>query len=600
MVERYQMSEKYVGYGQGNGGQIKVEVELSDSKISNVKVLDASQESKGISDPALKEVPAEIVKNQSYNVDAVSGASHTSNGIKDAVKNALEQAGIADDFSKEVHNKVVANKVGQNKFIDPNSIDWKRTDDVVVIGDGAAGLSAAIEAAYRDASVTVIEYTANHLSSDTALSGGVYYSGCTSMQRKVGIEDSKKEWRKYIDAVSDGYADSDMMDVWQDEAPKNFDWLVDLGVDFPEKLMYMSGNELALKDVTKPVPRGYITKQQSGSAIADALYKRAKELKVNFEFSTTAEKLYTDKDGRVVGVATNKGNFRARKGVVVASAGFSRNKEWIRSFKPELASGGSFGSARQQGDGIRMGMDIGANIANMWITQADTIGTKTSDTMYPCMVIAIWKLPCIFVSADGKRHMPEDMYYEYQAKEIAKQPGGFVWSIWDQSITDKGGQTITVPACSDGCEREIKEGYFKKADTIEELAKLIDIEPKTLKATVDHYNEMMRNGKDTDQGRQTGLGEVIKAPFYAAKTVPAACDTAGGLTINTNSQVLNLWKKPIAGLYAAGSTTSGWRGKIYQGSGTAISTAICFGRIAGRNIVKENTVDTITGASQSN
>lgn len=589
---------KYEGTGQGNGGQIKVEVELMDSKIKDVKILDHSGETPGISDPALKIIPENIVKYQSYNIDAVTGASHTSNGIKDAVKDAINKSNIKDIFNREIHTRKEVKQTDNNKFVDPNSIDWKRTDDVVVIGDGAAGLSAAIESANAGASTTVIEYTANVVSSDTALSGGVYYSGCTSMQRENGIEDSKKEWRKYIDAVADGYADSDMMDVWQDEAPKNFDWLRSLGVEFPKDLMYMSGNELAMADVTKPVPRGYITKEQSGSAISKALYKRALELNVNFEFSTTAEKLFTDKNGRVIGVATNKGNFRAAKGVVIASAGFSRNKEWIKSFKPDLATGGSFGSARQQGDGIRMGMDIGANIANMWITQADTIGTRVSDTMWPCMVIAIWKLPCIFVSADGKRHMPEDMYYEYQCKEVAKQPGGFVWSIWDQSITDKGGQTITVPACSDGCEREIKEGYFKKADTIEELAEKIDVDPKTLKETVDHYNEMMRAGKDTEQGRKTGLGEVIKAPFYAAKTVPATCDTAGGLTINTKSQVLDLWKKPIPGLYAAGSTTSGWRGKIYQGSGTAISTAICFGRIAGRNIAKEQTVDTTTGASK--
>lgn len=574
----------YEGQGEGNGGVIKVKVEIKNNSISSVNI-DNNDETSGVSDPAINQMPKRIVQNQSYNVDVVTGASKTSDGIKSAVHKAILKAGGDEStFANIIHEEnVQSTKISNNKNVDINKIDWKSTSDVVIIGDGAAGLSAAIEAAQNGAKVNVIEYTANHLSSNTALSGGVYYSGCTSIQRDAGIEDSMIEWRKYIDAVSDGYANKNMMDVWQKEAPKNLDWLLKLGVTFPEKLMYMSGNELSMSAVTKPVPRGYVTSRQSGSEISDVLYNESKKLNVKFNFSTTAEKLFTDKSGRVIGVETNKGNYKALKGVIVASAGFSRNKEWIKSFKPELTSGGSFGSARQQGDGIRMGMDLGANIANMWITQADTIGTQISKDMWPCMVIAIWKLPCIFVSSDGKRHMPEDMYYEYQAKEIAKQKDGFVWSIWDQSVTDMGGQTITVPAASEGCKKEISDGYFKKADTIEELAKLINIDAITLRETVDHYNKMMRNKKDDDFDRETGLGEVCKAPFYAAKTVPAVCDTAGGLNINTKSEVLDLWKKPIEGLYAAGSTTSGWRGKIYQGSGTAISTAICFGRIAGRN-----------------
>lgn len=579
----------YEGVGQGNSGEIRVRVEIKDQQIRSIDILDHN-ETKGVSDPIMEGIPKSIIKHQTYNVDAITGATITSNGIKEAVKNALEKVeGKTSVFDKEVKQEEKIENVHKQesmKFIDPNTVDWETESDVVIIGAGAAGLSAAIEAAENDASVTVIEFSANHLSSNTALCGGVYYAGDTSLQKEAGIKDSKEEWRKYIDAISGGFEDEKMMDIWVEKAADNLDWLIELGVDFPLDLMYMSGNELELAHITNPVPRGYVTKEQSGSSISDALYKRAVELNVSFHFNTIADKLITDPTGKVIGVLTNKGSFKANKGIVMATAGFSRNKEWMKSFKPDLAGGGSFGSARQQGDGIRMGMDLGANIANMWITQADTIGTQTSENMWPCMVIAIWKLPCIFVSSDGRRHMREDMYYELQSKEIAKQDGGFVWSIWDQSITDMGGQTITVPAASEGCKREVEQGYFKKADTIEELAAQIDIDPTILRETVDHYNEMMRNGEDTEWGRKTGLGEVIKAPFYAAKTVPATCDTAGGLTINQQAEVLDVWNNPIPGLYAAGSTTAGWRGEIYQGSGTAISIAVTFGRIAGENVAK--------------
>ncbi|MDO4548102.1 MAG: FAD-dependent oxidoreductase [Clostridia bacterium] len=459
--------------------------------------------------------------------------------------------------------------------------------DVVVVGAGGAGMSAAFEAANAGASVLVLEHEPGILQSNTALCGGVVMGCLSSVQKAAGVEDDVDEFRKYLSAVGEGYEDPDMMDVWARESGGTVDWLIEQGVNFPTEKLYMSGNEPNYEHITKAVPRGCITAEDSGSSICQALYDRTVEMGVEYRFNVTASRLITDPDGRVVGVLTNKGIYRGNKAVILCTAGFSRNQQWIKSFKPDLATGGSFGSSYQQGDGIKMGMAVGAQIGNMWITQADTIGTQLTEEMCPCMVIAIWKLPCIFVSQDGRRHMAEDLYYEYQCGEIAAQEGGYVWSIWDQSITDMGSSVITVPACSDGCEDEIANGTIFRADTIAELAVQLNIDPAVLEETVNHYNEMMRNGVDEDFGRASGLGEVVKAPFYAAKTVPATCDTAGGLITNTDGQVKNQWGDIIPGLYAAGSTTSGWRGKLYPGSGTAVSVAVTFGRRAGRLAASE-------------
>lgn len=152
------------------------------------------------------------------------------------------------------------------------------------------------------------------------------------------------------------------------------------------------------------------------------------------------------------------------------------------------------------------------------------------------------------------------MYYELLSKEIAKQEGG--------------------------CVREVEQGCFKKAGTIKELANQLGVDAQVLEETVNNYNKMMRSGEDAEWGRKTGLGVVIKTPFYAVKTVPATCDTEGGLTINQPAEVLDVWKQPITGLYAAGSTTAGWRGEIYQGSGTAISIAVTFERLAGEEFLR--------------
>lgn len=459
--------------------------------------------------------------------------------------------------------------------------------DVIVVGAGGAGMAAAYEAKNAGASVLVIEHEPGVLQSNTALCGGVVMGCCSSVQKAANIEDDPAEFRKYLSAVGAGYEDPDIMDVWAEESGQTVDWLISLGVDFPVEKLYMSGNEPDYEHITKAVPRGCTTAQDSGAPISQALYVHTSEMGVEYLFQTTAQRLITDPDGRVTGVITDKGIYRANKAVILCTAGFSRNQEWIRSFKPDLATGGSFGSSYQQGDGIKMGMGVGAKIGNMWITQADTIGTQLTEEMCPCMVIAIWKLPCIFVSQDGKRHMAEDLYYEYQCGEIAAQEGGYVWSIWDQTITDMGSSVITVPACSAGCETEIANGTIFRADTIEELAPQLGIDPAVLTETVNHYNEMMRKGIDEDFGRSTGMGEIIQAPFYAAKTVPATCDTAGGLIVNTNGQVQNVWGDIIPGLYAAGSTTSGWRGELYPGSGTAVSVAVTFGRRAGRSAAAE-------------
>lgn len=462
---------------------------------------------------------------------------------------------------------------------------WTNSYDVLVVGAGGAGLAAAIGAAEVGSTVLVVEVLDSVFKSNTATCGGVMMAAETSVQREAGITDSVVEFEKYLAAVGGGFEDPELRHLWAINAGPTLEWVKALGVEFPVSHLYVSGVEPMFAHVTPPVARGHITNTRSGRPIVEALYRRAQELGVEFMFETRGKRLLSGPDGGVVGLEVQQNEtplwFEARKGVVLATAGFSRNPELIRNFMPKMMTGGSFGSPWQKGDGIVMGQGMGAQLVNMWVPQAAVFGVPTVPEMTPCMVITIWGQPCVMVGQDGRRHFREDMYYEFLYDHIAELPGGYVWTIWDHTVTESGSNRIVVPPFSEGLVEEIAQGWVIKADTLAELAERLGIAPLTLEETLAQYNANVEQGVD-EFGKTVGLGKVERAPFYAAKTVPAICDTAGGLKVDVEMRVINVYGEPIKGLYAAGSTTGGWRGKIYPGSGTAVSVAIGFGRIAGR------------------
>lgn len=463
---------------------------------------------------------------------------------------------------------------------------WDKEVDVVIVGAGGAGLAAAIEAAEAGSSVLMLEVLDSVFKSNTATCGGVMMGAETSIQREAGVEDSIEAFETYLTAVGGGFDDPELRHLWAITAGETLEWVIGMGVDFPVDHLYMSGVEPMFAEVTPPVARGHITTTRSGRPIIEALYQRAQELDVTFMFETRGTRLLSDDEGGIAGIKAEQNEekitIKTRQGVVLATAGFSRNPDLIRNFMPKMMTGGSFGSTWQQGDGIVMGQDMGAQLVNMWVPQAAVFGVPTTLDMTPCMVITIWGQPCVMIGQDGKRHFREDMYYEFLYDRIAELPGGQVWTIWDQTVTEAGSNRIVVPPFSEGLVEEVKKGWVVKAESLPALAEKIGVDPDALVATLQTYNTNVQKGED-EFGKEVGLGEVSKPPFYAAQTVPAICDTAGGLKINTDMQVLNVYDEPIKGLYAAGSTTGGWRGKIYPGSGTAVSIAIGFGRIAGQN-----------------
>jgi flavocytochrome c len=467
--------------------------------------------------------------------------------------------------------------------------DWDGEYDVIVIGAGGAGLAAALEASAAGSSVLVFEVEITQNMSGTALSGGVVMACGTEAQKAAGFEDTAEEMIKYIDAVSDGLADTELLHLWAQNSGDTLRWLQEQGIEFPDDFLYYSGQEQEYAAAAKPAMRGHRTKNRVGSDITQGLYDKAAAAGVEVRFQTRATALYQDIDGRVVGVASEVGDFKARRAVVLASAGFSRNKDIELEFMPTMVKGKSFGSMHQQGDGILMGARAGAKLSRMWAAQAKTpfIDVPGQGAYF---AVGPRGLPLLFLNEQGERVMNETKFYELVYEDIAAQPNGFVWGIWDQAAVDMGPTYVSVPPMSNGMTAEIESGLVLTSGTLEELAPQMKLDPAVVAATVERYNEMVAVGLDTDFGKTKGLDALNNPPWYAAQIWPAICDTAGGLTINTRAQVIDWADEPIPGLYAAGSTTGGWRGKLYAGSGTAVGFAVFTGRIAGQSAAVEEPV----------
>jgi fumarate reductase flavoprotein subunit len=319
------------------------------------------------------------------------------------------------------------------------------------------------------------------------------------------------------------------------------------------------------------------TGQNAG--LMKVLHQILKEKGADIRYQHPGMKLVRDGKGRVTGVIAGKEGgsyiqFNARKGVILSCGGYDNNPEMMKKYlRPSDLRIARFNSMNKlcTGDGLNMGLAIGADMdepPHCLIVGCGIIPTKEE------FVVAMFT-PWLRVDRNGRRYVNEDSDYCRAANANAIQPEHFNWVVIDSSP----GEEVTKQFA-----RPIKESAVLTADTIEELAGKMLIEPAVLKATVDRYNELAKNKKDADFGV---LGEkmrpVLKAPYFAMQLRNFALVTVSGLRINENMQVLDKKGKAIAGLYASGNTSGGFFSDTYQRNvhGVSHGRAITFGRLAG-------------------
>lgn len=548
----------YEATQKGHNGDIVLEVTFDETSILSVLVK-SHEETAGISDGAIQNIPKEIVEKQSLAIDAVSGATVTSNAILLGVEDAVKQAGGN------------AEKLKATKKDDEVREEKEITTQVLVIGAGGAGLSAAASAFENGADVLVLEKQ-GAVGGSTALSGGGIAATGTRFQEEKGITDTKASWMelwKERQATSNEggmYPDYEVVDRFMDEAIITTHWLVDVvGHEYGE----ISGFGV------DPVERLHFPKVvgdlKNGVALTTNVEKYLIDNQVEILKETKATELLTDRTGAVVGAKaeTKDANLTIHADkVILATGGFAKNAEMLATLVPAARDTADFSAAAagNTGDGILMAEKVGAVLYEDPWTIGLGVGSKAPGTgALP------WDWTKIYVNGEGQRFMNEQDHYAIVTNKVYEQENP--WFVLDASEPNA--------ALVEGLEKELANGEIVKADTVEELAAAMNVPAENLVKTVEDYNAGVAAGEDAMGKAKELLVAIEAAPYYAVKLYPKTMGTFGGVKTNENYEVLSADGNIIPNLYATGETANRiLYNQVYM-SGSAVQFALTSGRLAG-------------------
>lgn len=558
-------SQTFEGIGSGKHGDIKVELIVKDNIIQDI-IVKESHENEVLAEPVYNDLKKAIINSNSVEVDVVSGSSETSNGYVSAVRNAIETAGLT---------LATINKKNQSQDRMLTEIE----SDVVIIGGGGAGLSAAIEAAQTGKSVTIIEKMPT-VGGNTLISGGEMNAPGNWVQDKLGIKDDSIDLY-YEDTMKGGdqKGDPEMVRLLAEKALSSAEWLRDeINVKFLEDQLFQFGGHT--------VKRALIPEGHTGAELVTKLKAKADELGVTINLNTEATKLIQDDNNRVIGVkAVNKDHieitYTAKSGVILTAGGFGSNIAMRKEANPEYDERYlSTDTVGTTGDGIVMAQEVGAAITNMESIQTYPVANPETGMI---SLLADTRFDgAILINQEGNRFVEELERRDIISKAILAQTGGYAYQLWNDEL-DQISHSKEIHHAE--YEELLKSGLLVEADSIEEVANFFEIDIKTLKNTLDKVEEYAKTGKDKDFNHRGGLHSLAKGKYYLMKCRPSVHHTMGGIVIDKETHVLDEKGNIIEGLYAAGEVTGVIHGANRLG-GNAITDIITFGRIAGQQVSK--------------
>ena len=559
----------YTGVGAGKNGDITVEVTFSADKIERITVVSHS-ETPSLSDAAIANIPTQIVEAQSLGVDAVSGATYTSNGIVEAVADAVKQAGGDVEALKSV--QIAAGE----------HVEEELTTDVVVVGGGGAGMSAAVRLAELGQQVILFE-KASFLGGAISVSGGNQVIMGSQLQADNGVEDDSVESMVAdFEANGAGKNNEEILTLFAENVGAATDWLVaSCGIEFDAGLHqlgeYSHNRELAYTG--------------GGAGFAERMRKAVERSGATVYLSTKVESLLVE-DGAVVGVkavstdGTKEYTVHAAN-VVLATGGYGNNKDMLTD---EMKSALYYGPSTSTGDGIRMAEAVNAQTANMEYGKRYPNGIEVDTGIAKSTIagnIVGWTMSAILVNADGNRVVNEKASNRTILEEELQQPGGMLYLLLDSETFEVWKTKLAPAGISEGdIEKYLAANgtttpVFAHGETLEEAAAAAGVNAENLAATVEKYNSFVEKGEDADFGRNASYltMKIGAGPYYLIEQKPRFATTMGGLVVNTNMQVLNQDGNAISGLYAAGETCGQVMGDDSP-SGANNAWAITSGKLA--------------------
>ena len=591
------VSGDFTGTAKGFGGDVSVTLTLTDGAITGCTA-EGKDETQGVGSEAIAKMPGEIAESGSIAVDGVSGATVTSTAIKEAAAAALTAAGLnPDDYKTAVENNATA---------EDSTVDA----DVVVVGAGGAGMTAAITAAAEGKTVVILESQSMVGGNSVRATGGMnagktVYQDENEFGESAGVEKTLKtaaekyadnetitalaktvseQWAAYqanptgyFDSVElmeldtmiggKGINDPELVETLCANSADAIDWLDEHGITLHN---VSSFGGASVKRIHRPVNAEGKT-VSVGSYMIPLLQENCEKAGVKMMLDTTATEILTDANGAAVGVKATGASGETvtvnAKAVVLATGGFGANLDMVVKYKPELKGFMTTNAPGIQGQGIEMAEAIGAATVDM--DQIQIHPTVEANTA-ALITEGLRGDGAILINEEGQRFIDEVGTRDVvSAAEIA-QTGSYSWLVVDQAMAD----------ASSVIQGYIKKGYTVTGTTYEELGKAMGVDAAAFAETMDKWNGYDEAKNDPDFGRTSFANPLNTAPYYAVKVTAGVHHTMGGLKINANTEVLNENGEVIPGLFAAGEVTGGVHGANRLG-GNAVADFTVFGRIAG-------------------
>ncbi len=608
----------YTATAPGFGGDVTVTLTVDETSILEATI-DAPGETESIGQAAAKELAQQIMERQSFEIDAVSGASNTSRAVRKALESCVAQAKGVDvsllQASASAEEAAPVDWLGEAPVIDEAEVVETIETEVLVIGAGTAGLFAACAAVEEGAKTILIE----KMDEEFGGSGIRDTLGAIGSRQQLEDGDNPDKFDVITELYrqSNGYGDQRLYKVWADNSGEAIDWYTDRvtegGLRFRHEVdshsekvrypIYDVGHSLQMSDT-----------EGAHGATANILKKYGQDLGLEIHYNTALLCLIKE-DKAVTGIyaKTEKGivRYNASKGVIVCTGGYSLNMDMLKALQPETVKmiNINYSYPGSQGDGIKaclwagavMDETHGGMLFDRGAVAPDQVGCQT-----PGALFWMGSQPFLKVGLDGKRFTNESGCYDHILHTAYTLPGMTYAMVWDANYIadmqrfdshgcsrmfdhENGAESVWPLALNEGVFMPMyrDQGLVVKADTIEELAEKLGLPVENFKATVERYNELYDKQEDEDFGKEAyRLSELRTAPFEGVRMSGGyfIC-TMDGIHINTDMNAVDAEGNPIEGLYVAGDCSGGYFDTSYPNllAGAAAGRSVTFGRLAGKN-----------------